>query len=86
VVLADDDALDVGEDLVPGLLDLRHGLSQRSAVRGQRRWDGHWGGLGDGPRGVGRCQGIVRPLCLFSSRRPRLFSRGRASGRRPTRS
>ena len=24
VVLADDDALDVGEDLVPGFLDLRH--------------------------------------------------------------
>ena len=34
VVLADDDALDVGEDLVPGFLDLRHRPLSRSAVDG----------------------------------------------------
>ena len=54
VVLADDDALDVGEDLVAGFLDLRH--------RPLSRGGGDWSGLGRvqgrdearrGVRGVG---------------------------------
>ena len=35
VVLADDHALDVGEDLLPGLLDLVIGLSQRNRASGR---------------------------------------------------
>ena len=51
VVLADDDALDVGEDLVAGLLDLRHQpLSRCGGVAGALR-PGRASGGSDVPAG-----------------------------------
>ncbi len=43
MVLADDDALDVGEDLVPGLLDLRHEPLSANGGCGNTGRDGHSG-------------------------------------------
>ena len=40
VVLADDDAFDVGEDLVPGFLDLGHRPLSRALARRVRRGRG----------------------------------------------
>jgi hypothetical protein len=56
MVLADDDALDVGEDLVPGLLDLRHRPLSRVSGAGDTAADGH--GMGRRTRlSVGRVNG-----------------------------
>jgi len=56
LVLADDDALDVGDDLLAGLLDLRHQLPLLSDAGTAKR-----PATGDGPAvGSARCREIVR--------------------------
>ena len=70
VVLADDDALDVGEDPVAGLLDLGHQpLSRGGRRRGTPRAAGSWGATS--PGGLMCRRRIVRLASAIGSGRPR---------------